>query len=87
MMKVAHSGLGVDESVANIMAAAEKLGQSIPGGAINIRNMHLRTAESPALPIYISTGANLVTIEHRLSSKRIADIIFGPLKGDDRIVA
>ena len=76
MMKVAHSGLGVDESVDNIMAAAEKLGQSIPGGAINIRNMHLRTIESPALPIYISTGTNLVTVKHRLPSKRLADIIF-----------
>ena len=73
MVKVAHSALGVDESVENIMAAAKTLGQSLPGGASNIRNMHLRTAESPALPIYISIGTNLATLKRKFSSKRIFD--------------
>ena len=72
-MKVAHSALGVDESVENIMAAAETLGQSLPGGASNIRNMHLRTVESPALPIYISNGTQLVTIKRNALFKGIAN--------------
>ena len=55
-MKVAHTGLGVEESVENIMSAVQVLCQSLPGGANNIRNMHIKTSDSPALPVYMSEG-------------------------------
>ena len=56
MVKVAHSGLSEKESVENIMTAVDALCKSLPGGANNIRNMHIKTADSPALPIYMSEG-------------------------------
>lgn len=53
-MNVAHNKLDVEACVQNVMCAVRKLSEGLPGGADNIRNMHLRTVDSPALPIYMS---------------------------------
>ena len=60
---VAHTGLSEEESVNNIVAAVEKLKQSIPGGETNIRILHLRTLDSPALAIFASLGKFYIALK------------------------
>ncbi|CAH1794368.1 unnamed protein product [Owenia fusiformis] len=53
---VGHTEMKAEELRENIEVATQKLADSIPGGAINVKNIHLKTIESVSLPLYISLG-------------------------------
>ena len=55
-MTVAHSELSASQTEDNVNAAVERISANLPGGAANIRNIHIKTEDSPALPIYVSMG-------------------------------
>ena len=55
-VSVAHNGMTEEQISQNIIAAAKRLSETIPGGAVNIRNLHIKTALSPAILIYVSLG-------------------------------
>ncbi|XP_076458057.1 ribosomal L1 domain-containing protein 1-like [Babylonia areolata] len=54
---VGNTDMSVAELVQNISACAEQIAAAIPGGAINIRNMYIKTTDSMAVPFYMSTGS------------------------------
>lgn len=56
MVRVAHFDLKTPHIVDNVMSALEQLVSAIPGGAVNIRNVYLKTKDSMALPLYVSMG-------------------------------
>ncbi|XP_052070346.1 ribosomal L1 domain-containing protein 1-like [Mytilus californianus] len=58
MVRVAHFDLKTTQIVENVMSALEQLVSAIPGGAVNIRNVYLKTKDSMALPLYVSMGSN-----------------------------
>ena len=45
-----------EEISQNVVAAVKRLSETIPGGAVNIRNLHIKTPLSPAILIYVSLG-------------------------------
>ena len=55
-MKVAHTAMSEDNAVENVVKAAETLAANIPGGQENVKSLHIRTFNSPAVPVYISKG-------------------------------
>lgn len=55
-MKVSTTGLSREQIITNVNASIEILAKNIPGGAINIKSLHLKSVDSPALPIYVSFG-------------------------------
>ncbi|KAI0231805.1 hypothetical protein LSAT2_017818 [Lamellibrachia satsuma] len=57
-VSVAHNGMTEEQISQNIIAAAKRLSETIPGGAVNIRNLHIKTALSPAILIYVSLGSS-----------------------------
>ena len=61
---VAHTDLSTDGATDNILTVIEKLSKSIPGGGDNIRQLHLKCDNSPALPIYISDSMFLDFLLH-----------------------
>ncbi|KAK6168344.1 hypothetical protein SNE40_020898 [Patella caerulea] len=54
MVAVAHNKMKINDIVANIMAAVRQISDVIPGGSDNIRNLHIRTVDSVAIPLYVS---------------------------------
>lgn len=44
------------ELVQNIVTSAEQLVAAVPGGMENIRNIHIKTPDSMAIPVYTSLG-------------------------------
>lgn len=42
------------EIAANILMAAKVFAEVVPGGAENIRNIYIKTEDSPSLPVYIA---------------------------------
>lgn len=51
---VALGSMSVDQVVDNIVAATKALVAALPGGAPNIKTMHVKQLNSIALPIYVS---------------------------------
>jgi len=51
-----HTGMTSEHLVENVVKAVSDLVASLPGGAANVRNLHIKTGNSPALPIYVSMG-------------------------------
>ena len=58
-MPVGTTAMPVESIVKNVLAASLQLGEKIPGGAANIRNLHLKTPSSIAVPIYMSLGETI----------------------------
>ncbi|XP_014771661.1 ribosomal L1 domain-containing protein 1 [Octopus bimaculoides] len=58
MAHIANSTMTQTEVSDNIIAAVNSLCQSIPGGAENIRNIYLKTEDSPSLPVYLAALGN-----------------------------
>ncbi len=55
-VNVADTAMKEASVLENVMNAIETLASSIPGGAVNIRSLHIKIEDSPSLPIYISKG-------------------------------
>lgn len=53
---VGHTGMKSEHLIENVKKAVSDIVVSLPGGAPNVRNLHIRTGNSPSLPIYISVG-------------------------------
>lgn len=53
-MKVAHTAMTIEDAVENVIKAAETLAEKIPGGPTNVKTLHIRTFDSPAIPVYVS---------------------------------
>ena len=53
---VARTGLTAEQIANNVKAAIKKVTECVPGGCDNIRNIHIKTPDSPSLPVYISFG-------------------------------
>ena len=53
-IKVGHSGQSQEEVVENIVAVVDEIAKKVPRGWSNIQCIHLKTAESVALPLYNS---------------------------------
>jgi len=53
---VAHDGQSRSEIVANVMAACKQLADKVPGGQANVKNMHLKSPSTTAVPLYIDFG-------------------------------
>lgn len=46
----------IDDVVENVLKAVQCISSSVVGGGMNIRSLHLKAQDTPALPIYISGG-------------------------------
>ncbi|KAK7492790.1 hypothetical protein BaRGS_00015928 [Batillaria attramentaria] len=57
MATVAHTGMSAVEITQNIMASAQQIMAALPGGSDNIRNFHIKTEKSMAIPIFVSFGS------------------------------
>ncbi|XP_029636622.1 ribosomal L1 domain-containing protein 1 [Octopus sinensis] len=64
MAHIANSSMKQTEVSDNIIAAVNSLCQSIPGGAENIRNIYLKTEDSPSLPVYLAASGNADIEDH-----------------------
>jgi len=53
---VGHTGMKSEHLVENVEKAISDVVAGLPGGAPNVRNLHIRTGNSPALPVYVSVG-------------------------------
>merc|ERR1719376_1588008 len=56
-MVVGYTAMEQDAVVANLVAALSLIGKRYPGGVKNIRSLHIKTENSPAVPIHINTGS------------------------------
>lgn len=63
---VSHTGMKEKQIEENVKAAIERLSETIPGGPQNIKTLHIKTGNSPSLPLYIaSESANDVALPAR----------------------
>ncbi|XP_065065734.1 ribosomal L1 domain-containing protein 1-like [Rhopilema esculentum] len=69
-IKVGHSGQSQEELVENIVAVVDEIAKKIPRGWSNIQCIHLKTAESIALPLYNSLPDVENVIERNESPKK-----------------
>lgn len=53
-VKVGHTGMSEKEVSENVLAALGDIGNAVPGKWPAIQTLHLKTAESVALPLYNS---------------------------------
>lgn len=56
LIRVGHFDLKTKQIVENIMSTIEQLVTALPGGAVNLRNIYIKTQNSMALPLYVSMG-------------------------------
>lgn len=54
LVHIANSNMTDKEIAANILMAAKVFAEVVPGGAENIRNIYIKTEDSPSLPVYIA---------------------------------
>lgn len=54
MVHIANSNMTAKQIAANIQMAAKVLSEVIPGGGENIRNIYIKTEDSPSLPVYLA---------------------------------
>lgn len=57
LIRVGHFDLKTKQIVENIMSTIEQLVTALPGGAVNLRNIYIKTQNSMALPLYVSMGS------------------------------
>ncbi|KAL5017819.1 hypothetical protein ScPMuIL_003541 [Solemya velum] len=56
MCTVGHTLMPEDDIVENIAQSTKAIGDSIPGGPDNIKNIYIKTRTSVAIPLYLSLG-------------------------------
>lgn len=56
-VRVGTSGMDKDLIAQNVEAVVKHLAKRLPGGLANIRTLHIKTAASVSLPIYVRDGA------------------------------
>lgn len=54
IVQVAHTKMGEEEIVKNVLHVSRTLAQAYPGGWVNIRSLMLKTASSLPVPIYMT---------------------------------
>ncbi|XP_069762563.1 ribosomal L1 domain-containing protein 1 isoform X5 [Narcine bancroftii] len=67
--RVAHTGMKLGEIVENVIAAIHTIGVKLPQQWKNVKILHLKTLNSPALPIYTSDMCNLEELQKKKSKK------------------
>ena len=55
-MTVSHTGQQTEVASENVLEATDRLAEFVPGGWENIKSLHLKLENSPALPIYLDLG-------------------------------
>ena len=53
---VGHTGQETKSAIDNVLTAVKRLTESVPGGWENIKSLHLKLVNSPALPIHLDLG-------------------------------
>lgn len=67
MFCIGNNKMGKNLLVSNLLAACKQLVEKIPGGKANVRNMHIKTTDSPAIPVYMNLGK--ISLENIYSRK------------------
>ncbi|XP_051877633.1 ribosomal L1 domain-containing protein 1 [Pristis pectinata] len=68
--QVAHTGMKLEEVVENVTAAIRTIEVKLPQQWKNVKILHLKTANSPALPIYTSDMYNLKELQKNNPKKQ-----------------
>jgi ribosome biogenesis protein UTP30 len=63
------------EIVENVVAAANALGGTVPGGWKNVQALHLKTKKSVSIPIYETLPEEDVVIEEKEAPTNIKDLV------------
>ena len=53
---IANVDMKESDVVENVMSSVSQIGDSIPGGWKNIKQLNLKTGKSPSIPIFMSSG-------------------------------
>ncbi|KAL7868990.1 hypothetical protein AOLI_G00129780 [Acnodon oligacanthus] len=72
MVRVAHTGMTVDEIVENIVTAVDTISSKLRMKGKSIKVIHLKSHTSVALPIYTSDLSHLNLLEEELRKARLA---------------
>ena len=62
-VKVAHTGLTVEQAVENVVGAVAEITKIVPRGWNNIQSLNLKTTDSISLPIYTSLPEKSLAVE------------------------
>ncbi|XP_059835324.1 ribosomal L1 domain-containing protein 1 isoform X2 [Hypanus sabinus] len=68
--QVAHTGMKLEEIVENVTAAVHTIEAKLPQRWKNVKVLHLKTSNSPALPIYTSNMYNLKELQKKNPKKQ-----------------
>ncbi|XP_072124941.1 ribosomal L1 domain-containing protein 1 isoform X2 [Mobula birostris] len=68
--QVAHTGMKLEEIVENVTAAVQTIEAKLPQQWKNVKVLHLKTSNSPALPIYTSNMYNLKELQKKNPKKQ-----------------
>lgn len=62
----------IDEVTDNVMSCVAKLATAVPGGPTNIRSLHIKAQDSPAVPIYVSFGSKDEVVLPKRKRERVS---------------
>lgn len=54
MFCIGNNKMGKNQLANNLLAACKQLAEKVPGGQANVRNMHIKTTDTPAIPVYMN---------------------------------
>eukprot|EP00004_Rigifila_ramosa_P027568 TRINITY_DN9031_c0_g1_i2.p1 TRINITY_DN9031_c0_g1~~TRINITY_DN9031_c0_g1_i2.p1 ORF type:complete len:330 (+),score=89.54 TRINITY_DN9031_c0_g1_i2:1-990(+) len=83
-LRVARTSFASDAVTANVLSATDAALKHIPGGASMVRSVHIKTSDSPALPVYASASDLALHLPAIADVKTEADQIAAEKKSKKR---